>query len=260
MIKVVIISTVGASLLNNYARSIGEKMENLLKKDLIALRKDLISFIGEKGRAASAEINSLERILQKLSDEGINAGDIYLVFLASDTLEGRICAEAVTEFYRSKNFLTETIVVEGLKYDALEFLEKGLLSLVNTLSEQVFHHKREGRRVIINATGGFKAEAAYATLVGILNRCEVYYIHEKFQELIELPPLPITIDEDFWEKHRDILDYVKEERNLDDVKEKFGDKWKEIMLLTMTWEENGKKKIKLGPAGIAFYLVSTHEF
>jgi len=258
MIRVVIISTVGASLLINFARYMNVEVDDLLKRDLVALKQDLVRFIDERGRAASAEVNSLERIWDKLSSEEFNKEDVYLVFLASDTLEGHICAKAVTEFYRSKNFLTDTIIVEGLKYDALEFLEKGLLSLVNTLSEQVFHYKREGRRVIINATGGFKAEAAYATLVGILNKCEVYYIHEKFHELIELPPLPITIDKDFWEKYHDILDYVKEERSLDDVKAKFGDKWKEIMLLTTIWEENGEKKIKLGPAGRAFYLASTY--
>jgi len=52
----------------------------------------------------------------------------------------------------------------------------------------------KGGELLIVATGGFKAEAACANLVGLLFGAPVYYIHERFGEVVELPPLPVAWD------------------------------------------------------------------
>jgi CRISPR-associated protein (Cas_APE2256) len=46
----------------------------------------------------------------------------------------------------------------------------------------------------MNATGGFKAEIAYAMLVGLLFDAPIFYIHEAFRDIIEMPPTPIGWD------------------------------------------------------------------
>lgn len=257
--KVVILSTVGASLIFNFAKSQNINVKALKDMNEDELINQFGKFIKKNGLNASAEINSLERILQNLLSEGVRIDEIYLEFFISDTWEGEICGRALEANYEEKGFFVNVTTIRGLKYDAKEFLEQGLLSLVNELSERVFYHAREGRKVIINATGGFKAEAAYATLVGLINRCEVYYIHEKFQEIVNLPPLPIKIDEEFWRKYGDIIDYIKEEKELSDVEKKFGERLKHVLLLAVVKEKDGAKKIRLGPAGIAFYLAAEEQ-
>jgi len=254
--KVVVLNCVGASLIFNYARSINLDINGLKTRDRKSLVTELVNFAEKNRLSASAEINSLERILNKLHSDGYSVSDIYLEFFISDTWEGATCGRALEENYKKRGYFVSLTTIKGLKYDARDFLEQGLLSLVNELSERVFHHTREGRRVIINATGGFKAEAAYATLVGLINKCEVYYIHEKFNEIVDLPPLPIKIDEDFWNKYGDIIDYLKEERDLNEAKQKFGDRLQHVMLLAIVRDRNGGKIIKLGPAGFAFYLAA----
>jgi len=52
----------------------------------------------------------------------------------------------------------------------------------------------EAARTSIISTGGFKAQIAYSTLLGVLFNIPVYYIHEDFSELVELPSLPIHFD------------------------------------------------------------------
>jgi len=71
---------------------------------------------------------------------------------------------------------------------------RGLRSLVATLISLIRKERAGGREVLVNATGGFKAEIAYATLVGLLFDVPVYYIHEAFQDIIEMPPTPIGWD------------------------------------------------------------------
>lgn len=51
---------------------------------------------------------------------------------------------------------------------------RGLRSLVATLIDQIRQEKKQVREVLINATGGFNAEIAYATLVGLLFDVPVY--------------------------------------------------------------------------------------
>lgn len=62
------------------------------------------------------------------------------------------------------------------------------------MAKVVRQHKQQGQQVIINATGGFKAEIAYAVLIGQLFDVPVYYIHEMFRDIIEILPLPIQWD------------------------------------------------------------------
>ncbi len=60
--------------------------------------------------------------------------------------------------------------------------------------------KAEGCRVYVNATGGFKPETAFMVIVAMLVGADrAYYIHEAFREVVEVPLLPITIDERFIE-------------------------------------------------------------
>jgi hypothetical protein len=50
--------------------------------------------------------------------------------------------------------------------------------------------------IALNATGGYKAQIAVAVLIGQTLGVNVYYKHEKFNEIIEFPPMPITFDYD----------------------------------------------------------------
>lgn len=254
--RIVILNSVGASLIFNYARSMNFNVSDLKNSDENDLVSKLIDFINKNKLNASAEVNSLERILAKLRSDNYSPQDILIEFLISDTWEGAICGKVLKKYYEKLGYFVNSTTIKGLKYDAKDFLEQGLLSLVNEVSEKIFFHVRERKRVIINATGGFKAEAAYITLVGLINRCEVYYIHEKFNAIVNLPPLPIKIDEDFWRKYGDIIDYLKEERDLSDARQKFGERLNHVILLAIVKEKNGKKTIKLGPAGFAFYLAA----
>jgi CRISPR-associated protein (Cas_APE2256) len=103
-------------------------------------------------------------------------------------------ALALRHFYLSQGYSAESVVIPHLTYTENRFKMRGLRSLVATLIDLIHRERQQGREVSINATGGFKAEIAYATLVGLLFDVPVYYIHEAFRDIIEMPPTPIGWD------------------------------------------------------------------
>jgi hypothetical protein len=59
--------------------------------------------------------------------------------------------------------------------------------------------------VAIDATGGYKAQIAIAVVIGQALNIPVYYKHERFSEIIDFPPMPVTLDYEILAEHADIL-------------------------------------------------------
>jgi putative CRISPR-associated protein (TIGR02619 family) len=191
---------------------------------------------------ASAETNSLSRLLTE--------GDDRIVFLRSQTDEGKQCAEVLARHYENKGHETRVIEVPYLTYAEKSFKMRGLRSLVATLIDQIRREKAQGREVLINATGGFKAEIAYATLVGLLFDVPVYYIHEAFRDIIEMPPTPISWDYSLLANCEEFFEWIDADlRPTAEVDTRLRGMPDEIRLLLA--EEEGFTL--LSPAGEAFY-------
>lgn len=171
-----VLVTVGTSLLANARRALGapEPDEDELARYLA--QADPVT--------ASAESNALSRLLQERD---------RVVLFHSQTEQGRRCAEALRRHF-ARRYDVDLVEVADLTYTESRFKLRGLRRLVALLAHRIEKERRQGREVVINATGGFKAEIAYATLVGILFDVPVSYIHEQFNELIEMPAMPVAWD------------------------------------------------------------------
>lgn len=231
-----IITTVGTSLLTNAQRDLRLPQEKL--PDPTELAQYLRRTPPEK---ASAETNSLSRLLQK--------GD-HVIFLRSQTEEGQRCAEALARHYENQGHPSHVVEVPDLTYTESRFKMRGLRSLVATLIEHIRKEQGKGRQVLINATGGFKAEIAYATLVGLLFDVPVYYIHEAFRDIIEMPPTPIGWDYSLLADHEEFFEWISTDlRETREVDARLRGLPEEVRLLLV--EEEGYTL--LSPAGEAFY-------
>ncbi len=228
-----ILTTVGTSLLLNARRDlqVSEPSE-----------QQLINYLHHTDAVrACAETNSLSRILQEAD---------RLVFLYSQTAEGRQCAESLARYYRRAGYEARLIEVPDLTYTESHFKMRGLRSLVATLIEQIRRERAQARSVFVNATGGFKAEIAYATLVGLLFDVPVYYIHEAFRDIIEMPPTPISWDYSLLADFEDFFAWISTDlRPTAEVDQRLRGLPGELRLLLT--EEEGFTL--LSPAGEAFY-------
>lgn len=231
-----ILTTVGTSLLGNAGRALG-------RTDLTD--SDLANYLARTDPVrACAETNSLSRLLRD--------GDL-IVFLHSHTDDGRRCAEALRRHYDKQGYRAELVEIADLGYAESRFKLRGLRALVAALAERIEREQRRGAEVAINATGGFKAEIAYATLVGLLFDVPVYYIHELFQDLIEMPPVPVTWDYATLADCEELFAWIDEEpRTADEVEQRLrrlpDDLTREVRVLLT--EEDGSTL--LSPAGDAF--------
>jgi len=185
-----IITTVGTSLLSNYAKANKEKpsaqtLANCLRH----------AAAGD----ASAETNSLNRLLK--DGDGV-------VFLYSTTEEGAMCADSLARHFKSLGYESRSSKIPDLSYQESRFKMLGLRALVAKIIEIINAERKKGNDVVINATGGFKAEIAYATLIGLLFDIPVYYMHEKFQEIIEMPPVPIAWDYSLFIYYEDFIEWL----------------------------------------------------
>lgn len=228
-----ILTTVGTSLLTNAKRDLKVEQPN---------EQQLANYIRHtSAEKASAETNSLSRLLQP--------GD-HIVLLHSQTEESKKCAETLQRHYEGLGYKVSLREVPDLTYAESRFKMRGLRSLVATLIDLIRSERKQGREVVVNATGGFKAEIAYATLVGLLFDVPVYYIHEAFRDIIEMPPTPISWDYSLLAEHEEFFEWISADlRQTEEVDERLHGLPGEIRLLLA--EEEGFTL--LSPAGEAFY-------
>jgi putative CRISPR-associated protein (TIGR02619 family) len=228
-----ILATVGTSLLGNARHDLQVEQPHAQQLANYLRHTDVIR--------ASAETNSLSRLLQERDQ---------VTFLCSQTADGKQCAEALAQYYKNAGYETNVVEVPDLTYSESRFKMRGLQSLVATLIEQLRREKTQARRVLINATGGFKAEIAYATLVGLLFDVPVYYIHEAFQDIIEMPPTPISWDYALLADYEEFFEWLSADlRPTPDVDQRLRGLPADVRLLLA--EEDGFTL--LSPAGEVFY-------
>ncbi|GHG09783.1 hypothetical protein GCM10017783_22870 [Deinococcus piscis] len=187
-----IISTVGTSLLGNL---------NNPRRNPSGLT-DPYDLLRANPQEASAEANAVTRLAQEGDD---------LVFLHSDTEESERCAAALNRYFAEQGHRTRMERIVGLSYNEKGFVSHGLRELVRLLSREIRLASRSHKPAHLNATGGFKAEIAYATALGLMFGVPVSYIHEKFDDVITLPATPIAWDYSLFAWYRDFFEWIDAE-------------------------------------------------
>lgn len=178
--------------INSILHTIAEKMEHITLPNRID--------------DTSAEIKSLYKMGLVREDR--------VILITSDTLDGKICANAVRDFMiEQKMSLKDRLdikPIEGLQAeDGKRFLKKGLKNLLNFLLK--FEH--DGN-VIFNSTGGYKSVAPYISIVGMLFNKPVRYIHENSEQVLEIAGLPLLLDENLMFKIESKLQKMENETSI----------------------------------------------
>ncbi|WP_299431234.1 putative CRISPR-associated protein [uncultured Meiothermus sp.] len=228
----VILTTVGTSLLYN------------ARREGFVLDVQILQFLSRNPKAASAETNSLLRIMQKGSE---------VVLLHSDTEEGSRAAALLDRYWQQQGVPCSLVRIAGLAYEAQGFVDYGLKNFVRTLAGEIRKAARRQREVVINATGGFKAEIAYATALGLVFKVPVCYIHERFQEIVTLPPSPFGWDNTLLAWHGDFFDWIDAEmRPRHEVHQRAALLPEEVQVLLEDFEMEDRVYTSLSPLGQAY--------
>lgn len=171
-------------------------------------RLQAMDLAAEAGRVrASAELNALQRLPVHADDE--------VVLLATDTANGRACAEAVREALSTHFGVSRVIIerIEGLQVRDAELLRRvGLANLTRRLVHYLDDpQRRYGGGCVLCPNGGFKGIVPFLTILGMIYRAPVVYVFEFAETLIKLPPLPIGFATDLFDRAMPALRWAADE-------------------------------------------------
>lgn len=252
MMKLVAITTVGTALLTNTNNWLNREYKNLLEIPDSRIEEFIKLNIDNKTETRiSAEINStiqLNAFFQKTENRQIDV--IHLIL--SETEEMKKEEPFLKNYLQKKGFEVYVKTIDGLKYKESQFKMSGLRSLVNNLTHLIDSYKEKNFRVVMNATGGFKAETAYSTVLAQLRHIESYYIYETFNEIVPLPHLPLSLDIEYWVKFKKFFEFY--ERGVaDSDSDAYLKSVPSGFRFLIEWNEK-EQKWYLNPAGETFYL------
>ena len=254
----ILISTAGTSLKGNIKRDGDEALQKYLDSGKISQLADSLCRFNDTDRLCGAEINSVAGILsQKLLHERF----LHMI-LVSDTEDGALVGEILRHYYltrhnkQSRFTKVEVNTITGLtSKDAALFKHQGLKNLVRLIASTVRASSPD--RIIINATGGYKAQISFAGMVGQALNIPVCYMFEGFNEVITLPPQPVSFDFDFWLRHYDLfcrLDQVM----VKDVPWQTPDERFNVLVTSLVVD--GRHLYELTPAGQLFHETFKYRF
>jgi len=172
---------VGLSILTNSGWKYGERLP--AKKDLIAaLRRD--------PRRMSAELNGLIPFIERG-----RCSSVHLI--GTGTPPNKLSRDVVAHFLQERRIHITRAEARGLAPQPLDLApnHEAFYEAVRRFRGQVFrvvrHARERGAEILINATGGLKAEVAVAALIAAEFSLSAYYIHESMAEPVFLPTVAL---------------------------------------------------------------------
>ncbi len=205
-------------------------------------------------RLCGAEVNSIASLIAN----GYSPADCGIYFFHSDTSDGKNIADVLVRLYAARGHSPVAAVpVPDLQdADPKRFRTKGLRNLAKLLCGKVREHSAEA--CAINATGGYKAQIAVAVLLGQALGIPVYYMHERFSEIIAFPPMPVALDFEFWMKMSGTLAVLEREAV---PKAEFADEWDEkAESLVDVTDIDGVEYLELSATGQIFHETFRQRF
>lgn len=167
----------------------------------------VLGFVSGSPRRASAELNAFIGYLKRLEENGVVGVSHHIVLLGTDTGAGWFCVRIIEEYLKdmvgqdiSKTWGIGGHVIGGVEAYRVEKLgvdfSEGILNLIALIKQEILRKSSGYDRILANLTGGFKPEsAAILVAAGLLGIDTVYYIHEVMKDIVELPVIPLRIDD-----------------------------------------------------------------
>ena len=211
-----IVSTVGTSLLTNYANRQKDQFLSALLRDtanagekgLSIDQKKAIDRAAEEVKSAlaraktselpglSAELNSLYSYYGRRFWEKDTALDHH-VLIATDTYQGQKTAEILQEHLKFAGIKSvEVYVPPGLCTKNRASFTAGVNEVVKWCEDTLPGYRQSRYHIVFNLVGGFKSLQGYMNTLGMFYADEIIYIFEApTADLIRIPRLPVVMDE-----------------------------------------------------------------
>ncbi|MGL6130886.1 MAG: hypothetical protein ACRCZ9_04600 [Fusobacteriaceae bacterium] len=215
-----LIVTCGTSIITN-SRNIkdevlkNKKYEDITEDDKKNLEEKIYNRIcnfESEARDCGAEINSISMLLKK---DKFSGEKIHLII--SDSIEGIIAGNLI------KRYVSEKIGISKVEIDKIaylnigkefEFAKKGLKNLSLKIASIIEKYNKD---IALCPIGGFKAQIFIAGLIAQIYKVKAYYLYEGSPNIVELLPLPITLDSGILLRNIEIVSELRNEEILEKI-------------------------------------------
>ena len=213
-----VLTSCGLSMLTNYLKKFNifpaevYKYSNLKKDEIDKeflgkvedavrnLKNEIVNYSDEELKKLSAELNALISFYKGDFDKK----DFHLLFV-TDTYLGELVADILKTFLETKGINTQKFIAKDLKTSSLEEFEVALSDVVKELSGVLENFKGNGYEIIFNLTGGYKSVNSFLQTMATLWADKSIYIFEGSSELLEIPKLPLKIDEEIFRRYFNVF-------------------------------------------------------
>lgn len=210
--------------------------------------------------ACGAEINSVASIIST----GSLAEQALIELLVPDTAQGRNVGRYLELYFRNQRCPirfkeVQVQVVEELNdSNPKRFRTMGLRELVRRIADVI--QRYGAQRVAINATGGYKAQICLAGLVGQALEVPVYYMFERFTEVVELRPQPVSLEFGLWLDNFELFRFLGRRHDADpeELIRNLGGQPDERLEPLLDRAEN--QRVALSPVGELFHRQFMYRF
>lgn len=270
----IIFSTIGTSIITNRSKDkIGlinqysnEKIEDKIPKELIQFFSEIKTNIENDIKNSknidkktlkkwSAEINGLINIYEKYERDLL---DIHYL-ITTDTFFGKIVSEIFQSFIEEYFGVKNIVILQpsGLRASNTSDFHSGITTLLKEIeSLELNKYKKQHYQIIFNLVGGFKSVQAYLTTIGMFYADKIVYIFETGEELLEIPKLPIRLDDKYANDYPILFLLLEESLKIEQKEDPIFQKIKEIPEVLYEGLEN---QYWLSPWGILYWYKNEEE-
>ncbi len=147
----------------------------------------------------SAEIQSINQLFIHPKWKGTT---FHLHLLATDSQASPLAAQLIQDYYQSHPYIKNVVIktISGLQINhSDQFKDNGIQALINYIHNTkkqriLINNKRIKLDALLNITSGYKGITPILTILGQLLNIPLVYLYERSDNLIEIPPLPLSFD------------------------------------------------------------------
>lgn len=211
----ILLATCGTSVLTN-ARDVKKDVigdrnySEMTDEESRLIKEKVMTKLADKepiARECGAELNSTYYLIKK----GMYSKDMaYLI--VSDSIEGILSGKIIKELMIEKLGIkkVEIKIIDKLNITKEhEFAKKGLRNLASSVAQIISKENRQD--LMISPIGGLKAQIFIVGLLAQIFKIPAYYLYENSTEIIELLPLPIDLDIDFFRDNIEVISKIANE-------------------------------------------------
>lgn len=245
-----LIITVGTSLIENYIAL--NKGKEVTKENILEYYEN--GNIGDlRDIRLGAEIVSVENLLNK----NIFSGK-HLYMINHDTVNGVVAGEVLEEFFLKKGIVkkvTRKTIEKVDKRRPEEFKIVGIRNLVDEIAN-IVNSVPSKYNVAVCTVGGYTAEIFTVSLMAQILGIKSYFMFREFEDVTEIPPLPIKIDYNYYLENKDFFNTIGTFTPVRREKiEKYLDQNLELSYFLEEREIEGERYVEL--SGLGYYYLKT---